>query len=56
MGGEGGEDGNSGGCHIGIGELKVGADPEADSVPEIGGETGGADEIEGEFFGDGGCG
>lgn len=54
MGGEGGENGNSGGGDVRVHEVEIVADAGDDGIPEIGGETRGTDEIEGELFGDGG--
>ena len=53
MGREGGEDGDCGGSDVKVGEIEIEANVGDDSVPEIGGETSGADEIECELFGDG---
>nr|POE75359.1 hypothetical protein CFP56_19075 [Quercus suber] len=35
-------------------KIEIGVNADDDGVPEIGGETSGADEIEGKLFGDGG--
>lgn len=49
-----GEDGNGGGSYVGIGEVEVGTYAGAYSFPEIVGEAGGADEVEGELLANGG--
>ena len=54
MGREDGEDGDCSGDDVKIGEIEIGANADDDGVPEIGGETSGADEIKGELFGDSG--
>ena len=54
MGREGGEDGDCRGGDVRVREIEIGANAGDDGVPEVGGETSGADEIEGELFGDGG--
>lgn len=54
VGGDGGEDGKGGGGDVGVGEVKVGADARADGLPEVGGEAGGPDEVEGQLLAHGG--
>lgn len=56
VGGDGGEDGDGGGGYVGVGEVEIGANAGADGIPEVGGEAGGADEVEGELLADGGGG
>lgn len=56
VGGDGGEDGDSGGSDVGIGEVEIGADAGADGIPEVRGEASRADEVEGELLADGGGG
>lgn len=56
VGGDGGEDGDSGGGDIGVGEVKIGADASANCLPEVGSETGGTNKVKGKLFGDGGGG
>ena len=53
MGREGGEDRDCGSGDVRVREIEIGANAGDDGVPEIGGEMSGADEIEGELFGDG---
>ena len=53
MGREGREDGDCGDSDVMVGEIEIGANSGDDDVLEIGGETSGAYEIEGELFGDG---
>ena len=53
MGREGGEDGDCGGGDVMVGEIEIRANVGDDSVPKIGGEMSGVDEIECELFGDG---
>lgn len=54
VGGDGGEYGERGGGDVGVGEVEVAADAGADGLPEVGGEAGGADEVEGELLAHGG--
>lgn len=52
MGGDGSEDGDGRGGDIRVGEVKVGANSDADRLPEVGGKAGGSNEVEGELFAD----
>nr|POE91055.1 hypothetical protein CFP56_46352 [Quercus suber] len=53
VGREGREDGDCGGNDVKVGEIEIEENADDDGVPKIGGEMSGADEIEGELFGDG---
>ena len=52
VGKEGGEDGDCGSGDVRVREIEIGVNTGNDDVPEIGGETSGADKIEGKLFGD----
>lgn len=51
MGREGSEDGDGCGGDFGVGKLEIVAYTDANGVPEVGSEAGGADEVECELFG-----